>query len=262
VLEHSIVLSRSTYALTWTSENIGDQPEALFVLPDSADPQRRAEATVRACEELTKLGLFDRRHGVHSELLDTFRLLARPEVEFYGYLAHQQHTEPFVALAAAAEDGVLAVLDDANLALHPVRAATIAEALVEQLPPAPAARGQSITVPASAVDGSSGHHADPDAEFSVFAGQTRTDPSVARLKRLAEEPRTGGAQFHVAVRDRNGRRRRNAFPLNVIDVESGRWFIQRQRQRAGDVWITAAPATPQALAARLYDAYRALTSGR
>lgn len=46
------------------------------------------------------------------------------------------------------------------------------------------------------------------------------------------------------------------------DVESGRWFIQRQRQRGGDVWITAAPATAQALAARLYDTCRALTSGR
>jgi hypothetical protein len=260
VLEHSIVLSRSTYALTWTSENIGDQPEALFVLPDTADPQRRAKATVRACEELTGLGLFDRQRGVHSALLDTFRLLARPEVEFYGYLAHQQHTEPFVALAAAAEDGVLAVLDDANLALHPVRAASVAEALVGQLPPMPAAHGQSITVPASAIDGHGGQQT--EAEFSVFAGQAPTDPSVTRLKRLAEEPRTGGAQFHVAVRDSSGRRRRNAFPLNVIDVESGRWFIQRQRQRGGDMWITAAPATPQALAARLYDTYRALASGR
>jgi hypothetical protein len=262
VLDTSIVLSRSTYALTWTSERVGDQPEALFVLPDTADRQRRVQATVRACEELAQLRLFDRQRGVHPALLDTFRLLARPEVEFYGYLAHQQHREPFTALAAAGGGrGVLAVLDDTTLALHPVRGDSIAEALIGQLPPVPAAHGQSLTVPASTVDGGpSGRPA--DEEFSVFAGQARTDPAVTRLKRLADEPRTGGAQFHVAVRDRNGRRHRNAFPLNVIDVESGRWFIQRQHNTSREVWITAAPAAPQTLATKLYEMCHALASGR
>jgi hypothetical protein len=261
VLDTSVVLSRSTYALTWTSERIGDQPEALFVLPDTADRQRRAQATVRACEELAQLGLFDRQRGVHPTLLDTFRLLARPEVEFYGYLAHQQPREPFTALAAATGGrGVLAILDDATLALHPVRPDSIAETLIGQLPPVPAAHGQSLTVPAATFDGPSGRP--PDEEFSVFAGQARTDPAVTRLKRLADEPRTGGAQFHVAVRDRNGRRRRNAFPLNVIDVESGRWFIQRQHNTSREVWITAAPATPQTLATKLYEMCHALASGR
>ncbi|MFI9380261.1 ESX secretion-associated protein EspG [Kutzneria sp. NPDC052558] len=261
MLDTSVVLSRSTYALTWTSENIGDQPEALFVLPDTADPQRRAQATVRASEELTQLGLFDRQRGVHPALVSTFRLLARPEVEFYGYLAHQQRREPFTALAVAGGGwGLLAILDDTTLALHPVRGDSVAEALIGQLPPVPAAHGQSLTVPATAVDGPVGRQA--EEEFSVFAGQGRTDPAVTRLKRLADEPRTGGAELHVAVRDRNGRRRRNAFPLKVIDVESGRWFIQRQHNASREVWITAAPATSQTLATKLYEMGRALASSR
>jgi EspG family len=175
-----VVLSRSTYALTWVAENIGDQPEALFVMPDTAQPQRLAEVTRRAADELGQAGLFDRQHGVHPDLLNTFRLLARPEVEFYGDFAHQQHPQPFTALVAAGGGlGVLAILDADSLALRPVRADVLAEALIGVLPPVEPAHGQSVTVPASAVDGpTGGRHASGGEEFSVFAGQGPTDPML------------------------------------------------------------------------------------
>ena len=75
-------------------------------------------------------------------------------------------------------------------------------------------------------------------------------------------PRTCGAQMYVAVRDELGRRHRCPFPPNVIDTDRGRWFVQRQHNAGGHVWLTAAPATPQVVTTTLYDMLRALVGGR
>jgi ESX secretion-associated protein EspG len=256
-------MSRSTYALTWVAEGVGDQPQALFAFPDTASSDARVAATRRAADELEHAGLYDRRHGqLHPDLLAAYRLLARPEVEFSGDVATAERPL-FTALVAAADGhGVLATLDAERFALYPVRPDGVAEALVGVLPSVPSAHGQSATAPASAVDSPGGRHAPDGEEFSVFAGQGRPDPAVTRLRKLASQPRTGAAQFRVAVRDQLGRRWPGEFALNVIDVESGRWVIDRQRNAGGDVWITAAPATPETLAAKLYQTCRALRAVR
>lgn len=263
MLHSSVTLSRSTYALTWLAEKIGDQHEALFVLPDTGEPNLLVATTRRAGDELGRAGLFDTRRGVHPDLVHTFRALARPNIDLYGTMAHQQHPEPF-SVVAAAEGGsaVLAVLDATTLALHPIRPDSLAEAVLGLLPPMQPAQGQSLSVPASAVEGAGGRHATEGEEFSVFAGQGRTDPSVARLRQLIAQPRTSGAQIHVAVRDQLGRRHRSEFPVHVIDVDSGRWFLHRRRNTAGDVWITAAPATTAAVANTLSDTCRVLGAAR
>ncbi|MFC0434920.1 ESX secretion-associated protein EspG [Kutzneria buriramensis] len=263
MLHSSVTLSRSTYALTWLAEKIGDQHEALFVLPDTAEPDRLIASTRRAGDELGRAGLFDARRGVHPDLVHTFRALARPDIDLYGTIAHQHHPEP-MSIVAAAESGsaVLAVLDATTLTLHPIRPDSVADAVLGLLPPTQPAHGQSLSVPASAVQGAAGRHASEDEEFSVFAGQGRTDPSVARLRQLVAQPRSSAAQIHVAVRDQLGRRRRSEFPVHVIDVDSGRWFLHRRRNTAGDVWITAAPATTAAVAKTLADVCRVLTAAR
>ena len=153
------------------------------------------------------------------------------------------------------------MLDATTLGLHPVRPDAVNTAVLSLLPPTPPGHGQSMTVPASAVDRPPAGYAGCGEEFSVFAGQGRTDPTVARLRHLVAQPRSGGAQLSVAARDSLGRRR-GEFAVNVIDVHEGRWFVHRQRNAAGDVWITAAPATTEVLAARLYDIWRGLAAPR
>lgn len=242
------------------SEGFDVQHESLFVPVNARSGTRLAQATVRAGEELNRAGLFDPARGVHPDLLDTFRVLARPAVEFFGWIGDRQRPKPMSALATAAgNEGVLAVLNGSALALHPVRPDALADALVAQLPDAPPGYGQSITVPAADIDG--GGSRGVDEEFSVFAGQQR-NPAVRQLKRVVTQPRACAAQFYVAVRDELGRRRRCPFPLNVIDTDTGRWFVHRQHAAGGQVWLTAAPATPQTVAAKLYEMRHALAGRR
>lgn len=260
MIRSSVVLADQTYAVTWMSEGFDVQHESLFVPVDSSSGSRLAQATVRAGEELNRAGLFDPDRGVHPDLLDTFRALAKPAVEFFGWIGDRQRAKPVSALATATgTEGVLAVLNGNALGLHPVRPDTLADALVAQLPAAPAGHGQSITVPASDIDGAG--CTGGDEEFSVFAGQQR-NPAVQQLKRLVAQPRASASQLYVAVRDELGRRRRCPFPLNVIDTDTGRWFVHRQHAAGGQVWLTAAPATPQTVVAKLHEMYRALANGR
>lgn len=256
MIRSSVVLAEQTYALTWMSEGFDVQHESLFVPVDTRDATRLAQATVRAGEELSRAGLFDSARGVHPDLLDTFRALAKPAVEFFGWIGDRQHPKAMSALAiAAGNEGMLAVLNGNALGLHPVRPDTLADALVAQLPAAPAGHGQSITVPASDIDGTGSRGG--DEEFSVFSGQQR-NPATQQLKRLVAQPRTCAAQLYVAVRDDLGRRRRCPFPLNVIDTDTGRWFVHRQHAADGQVWLTAAPATQQVLVTKLGQMYQVL----
>lgn len=254
MIRSSVVLAESTYAVTWMSEGFDVQHESLFVPVDTRDPTLLAQATIRAGEELSRARLFDPARGVHPDLLDTFRALATPAVEFFGWIGDRQQPVSALATAAGAE-GVLAVLTAATLGLHPVRPDALADTLVAQLPAAPAGHGQSITIAASDIDGPP--HGGGDQEFSVFAGQQR-NPAIEQLNRLVGQPRTCGAQLYVAVRDGLGRRRRCPFPLNVIDTDAGRWFVHRRHTAGGQVWLTAAPATPQVLVTKLVEMYQAL----
>lgn len=255
-----MALAAQTYAVTWMSEGFDVQHESLFVPVDTSSGTRLAQATIQAGQELSQARLFDPARGVHPDLLDTFRALAKPAVEFFAWIGDRQHPKPVSALATAAgNEGVLAVLNGATLGLHPVRPDALADALVAQLPHAAAGHGQSITVPASDIDGTG--RAGGDEEFSVFAGQQR-NPAVQQLKRLVAQPRACAAQLYVAVRDELGRRRRCPFPLNVIDTDTGRWFVHRQHNAGGQVWLTAAPATSQTVASKLSEMYRVLANGR
>jgi ESX secretion-associated protein EspG len=259
-----VALSRASYALTWVTEGMGDQPAGLFTLPDTATSQARTDATLRAAAELEQAGLYDRRSSrLHPDLLAAYRLLARPEVEFSGDVATVGRSEPFNAtVAVGGGHAVLAVMDGDSVMLCPVPVDAAAEALVGVLPAVPPAQGQSVAVPASAVDCSGRSHVAEGGEFSVFAGQGPTDPAVSWLRRLAAEPRQGAAQLRVAVRDQRGRRWPGEFALNVLDVASGRWFIQRQRNASGHVWLTVAPASSATLATKLYEVCRALQTVR
>jgi hypothetical protein len=255
VVRHRVAMSARTYAVVWAAEELGQQHPALLA-PLHTEDAPLPELIQRAAGELERAGLFDQRGGLHPDLASTFQVLARPNVEFYGWIATQQPARDFSVLAAAGGDGaVLAVLDGDTLTLTPLQPTALAGALVDQLPPTPPAHGQSITAPAA--DLSTG---DTGGRNTAFTGleQPRPNSASGAFQRLDEAPRTAAAQLYAAARDRSGRRNRIPYPLNVLDLREGRWFSQHANQ-SGQVWVTAAPASRQSLAARLGELHRSLT---
>lgn len=247
-LQRPVTLSTLTYAVLWTAEDLGDQHPALFVpLHRVLLRGRTLQVGVsQAATELEVLGLLDRR-VVHPELLDTLRLLARPEVECYGWISDPQHPNGFSAAAVAADDrAVLGVLDGNRLSLSPVRAAGVADALLALLAPVPAAIGSAVNLAAAELTPTPTSPDDP-----VFTGLHRAaDPALAKARALVAAPRTGAAQLYTVHRDRLGRRHA-ALPITVIDTDTGRWSFRTTRSTTGEAWITAAPATVDELAAQL-----------
>src|SRR5437588_2460564 len=172
VVRHRVAISARTYAVVWAAEELGQQHPALLA-PLHDDEAALHDRIQGAAGELERVGLFDQRSGLHPDLLSTFHLLARPNVEFYGWIATQQPARNFSALAAAAGDGaVLAVLDEDTLTLSPLQPTVLAAALVDQLPPTPPAHGQSITAPAAELD--TGDRGGRNAAFTGLA-QPRTN---------------------------------------------------------------------------------------
>ncbi|GDY33097.1 ESX secretion-associated protein EspG [Gandjariella thermophila] len=254
VVRHRVTISVRSYAAVWAAEELGPQHPALLA-PLHTDEVPPPERVLQAGAELSRAGLFDERAGgLHPDLRHTFRLLARPSVEFYGWIVTQRPAANLSALAAWDGDGaVLAVLDGDTLTLSPVRPAMLAEALVDRLPQTPPAHGRSVTAPANELE----TQHEPGAAFAGTTGSKTSSPAARALQRLAAAPRTAAAQLYVAARDGASRRARNPYPLNVLDLPDGRWFMQHANT-SGQVWVTAAPASTQSLVARLGEMRRAL----
>jgi hypothetical protein len=256
VVRHQVAISARGYAVAWAAEDLGPQHPALLA-PLHEEGAPLVERIERAAAELERSNLFDRRGGLHPDLLATFGLLARPSVEFYGWIATERPPANFSAVAAArGNDAVLAVLDEDVLTLTPLRPDAMAGALVDLLPRTPAAHARSITTPASDLGAGTDHG--PDDGFAGLTPRRTGSPAADAIQRLDAAPRTAVAQFYVAVRDGAGRRQRSPYPLNVLDLPDGRWFVQHTNS-SGQMWVTAAPANTQALTARLDEMRRKLT---
>ncbi|GDY31579.1 ESX secretion-associated protein EspG [Gandjariella thermophila] len=255
VVRHQVAISARSYAVAWAAEELGPQHPALLA-PLHEDDTPLAGRIERAVAELERSRLFDRRGGLHGDLLTTFQLLARPSIEFYGWIATERPPANFSAVAAArGNDAVLAVLNGDALTLTPLRPDANARALVDLLPRTPPAHAQSITAPASDLGTGTAHG--PDEVFAGLSPPQTGSPAAGAIRRLDAAPRTAAAQFYVAVRDASGRRHRNPYPLNVRDLPDGRWFVQHTNS-SGQIWVTAAPASPQSLTARLDEIRRGL----
>jgi hypothetical protein len=148
--------------------------------------------------------------------------------------------------------GVLAALDDAAVHLRPVQPDKLAETIVGLLPPASAAKGQSVSVPV-------------DVYRDVVAGISREDGLLRRntpggrlegdvrsLQRLLSRPRLGGGRIYAGTRDRVGRRYKSDYPITYLDLDDGRWLVRQQPDDAGKPWVVAVPAGPATLVDTLW----------
>ncbi|GGM81668.1 hypothetical protein GCM10012275_60390 [Longimycelium tulufanense] len=256
MLRASVALSTLAYDVLWHHHQFGEKPNALHTLSPGATHEERAVLEHQAWNELAHHGLMHRGR-VDEDLLDALALLARPAEEVYGWINHATGEDVSVLAATLGSNAVLAILTDGILHLHPLCSTAVVDAVVAVLPKIPPARGPSLTLPAEQLVGA---RAGPSGWCEDVRPASAEDHS--RLHHVLGLPRTSGAQLHVALRDRHGRRHRAAHPLAVLDTTEGRWMSQLRPATQGRPWVVLAPAESRLLSTRLHEMRTHLIQGR
>jgi hypothetical protein len=261
VLYQQVTLSLDTLGIVWQRENLGEMHNVLVDTAVWRDEAEDQAALRGATGELAQSGLLAGR-DLHPDLRDTLNLLARPSMEYYGWIAYtsgEREVSIAVLVAAIGTDAVLVVRDERTVHLSPSRAEGMAETLLGHLPGVPAARGRSMNLPEAEVRQlvADRMHAAPGSTkpLSTDAYRIFERASMAEdardLVTAMDEPRTGGGELYVAARGRSGERRRCENPVVYVDTQHGRWMTQLSSGRPGQRWIVSAPAGRQLLLSKL-----------
>jgi hypothetical protein len=264
VLHQQVTLSQDTLATVWHRENLGVLHNTLAGVAYWHDDEGQRDALNRASGELAQQGLLAGR-DLDPDFRDTLNLLARPSVEYYGWISTtdgETTTHLSVLLAGTDQDAIMVVREGDKIQLSAARPDGLAETLVGMTPPVQPARARSVNLPEAEISQLAAQREAsgkplPDSAFSVFHRASMVD-DAKELFATAELPRIGGGQLYVAARDRYGERRRCPQPLLYIDTRQGRWMTQRSGA-PGEQWIVSAPASRQLLISRLHEMRNALT---
>jgi len=218
VLYQQVTLTLDTLATVWQRENLGELHNTLVDVPQWRDEAAEREALHSATGELTQRGLLVGR-DLHADLRDTLNLLARPSMEYYGWIAYTEDDRSVslaVLVAATGQDAVLVVRDGRQVHIGPTRSEGMAETLIGHLPAVPAARGRSMNLPeaevrqlvADRMQAAPGTSKPLPADaFSIFDRASMAEDARDLMTAL-DQPRTGGGELYVAARTRSGERRR------------------------------------------------------
>jgi hypothetical protein len=223
-----MVLSGLAFAVLWEKLALGAFPRALFQLSPGATERERAHAEHVAATELWRLGL-GQGDDLDHELVATLRLLAKPEVECYGWFVPAAGRPVGVLGAESAGRAVLAWQDAPIVELMPVGPGELPRVVACQLPPLAAATREVVL-----------------AEHSVRAFEYAVRDTV-----------TGHGQLFAAARDRFGRRRQQRGGVEYVDTPNERWLLRRDAGRT-----TASPGAVDVIAAALEPAVRRLGGTR
>ncbi|HEX5119226.1 MAG TPA: ESX secretion-associated protein EspG [Pseudonocardiaceae bacterium] len=261
MLYQQVTLSLDTLATVWQQENLGEMHNVLVHVPVWRDEEAGRAALHGATGELAQRGLLAGR-DLHPDLRGTLELMARPSIEYYGWIAYSdgdQEVNIAVLVAAVGQDAVLVVRDGDSVHLSPTRSEGLAETLVGHLPQLAAARGRSVNLPENEVRqllADRMHEAPgaakplPAQAFDIFPRASMAE-DARDLMTAFDAPRTGGGELYVAARVRSGERRRCENPVIYVDTLHGRWMTQLSSGRPGERWIVSAPASRQLLLSKL-----------
>jgi hypothetical protein len=256
VLRSRVTISALAYDVTWEVERLPDKHRALLTASPGTTYEERAELERRALAELASSGLA-RGEQIHPDLLAALRLIARAHYEFYGWWHTAESETVSGVVAVSGEDAVRALLLGDQLTLEPVRAAGAADALVAMLPPASAGRGGAISLPEDEFGAGPGTDDARAGGGVLVSANTGTGTATGQLRRLLDQPRTGGGQLYAANRDHLGRKHRAPSPVTYFDTAAGRYLAVRRPGPDRRPWVTVTPADPRALAGRLTESLTA-----
>jgi len=261
VLYQQVSLTLDTLATVWRRENLGELHNTLVDVPAWRDDAAEQEALANATAELAQRGLLVGR-DLHADLRDALNLLARPSMEYYGWIGYTEEDRTVslaVLVAAVGQDAIHVVRDGQQVHIGPTRAEGMADTLVGHLPAVPPARGRSVNLPEAEVRQlvADRMHAAPGSSkplpaeaFEIF-GRASMAEDARDLVTAMDQPRSGGGELYVAARVRSGERRRCENPLVYVDTQQGRWMTQLSSGRPGERWIVSAPASRQLLLSKL-----------
>lgn len=211
----------------------------------------------RVVDELGSVGLAGPR-GIHPGLLSTVEAIARPQLEYYGWIKGGHDGKPLnTSMLGGSGAGeafvVLNNTDTKKVIIASTASNELLEGFLTQLPRLNPGRGQRLVVPKSAVVG--GKRDSLGDDFQVMRTNTPNagDRAATELKRVLGLERIGGGQLYVAARSRGGTRLRCDKPITYIDTNEGRWLTE-EIPGSGEPQVVATPATPQLLGERLRNA--------
>ncbi len=261
------VLDRQVTITTGTLVNLirrrgGEPHTVLSETPTwySEEAQRAEDERVNA--ELAKAGLFGPR-GMHPGFVATVEAIARPQLEYYGWVDGGFQGKPvsyrLLAGSAGGEAFVLAKHEELDVVvLESTRPGELLDDFLGQIPKLAPGRGTPLAVPKSQLEGTAGGD---DGGYAVLRNDRPAEGSqeVQELRRILALRRMGSGSLYVAARSRTGAWRRIERPVNYIDTSEGRWLTEEVPGR-GENRIAFTPADQRVLADRLRSAQGRLTA--
>ena len=262
------VLDRQVTITTATLINLirrrgGEPHTVLSETPTwySEEAQRAEDERVNA--ELAKAGLFGPR-GMHPGFVATIEAIARPQLEYYGWIDGGFQGKPvsyrLLAGSAGGEAFVLAKHEELDVARAGVHAA---RRVARRLPrPDPEAGARARDAARGAEEPARGDR--PRRRRRPYAVLRNDRPAegsqeVEELRRILALRRMGSGSLYVAARSRTGAWHRIERPVNYIDTSEGRWLTEEVPGR-GESRIAFTPADQRVLADRLRSAQARLTA--
>ncbi|TNC23608.1 ESX secretion-associated protein EspG [Amycolatopsis alkalitolerans] len=249
-----VVLSHLEYDLLWEDLDLGPHPYPLEVPSHGFTMAERDELGARVFETLSQARLIDEHEDVDSRLGEMLVLLARPELSVDAVLFGEA---PLRMLAAAGRrQGVLAVLDEGELALRPCRPDEIGDLVAAVIGDAAPGPGAAVRLPREAFSAAMRAYAEGGyTGFERALSQAGiTGRAVRALSTIVGTPRTASGQLAV-----NGPRGRSPI-VSWYDTEAGRYGATVD-DVAGGRWVTIAPANGAWMAGRIGELADRVTSG-
>jgi hypothetical protein len=228
----AVVLSHLEFDLVWEDLGVGEPPYPLEVPSHGGTMDERDALGSEVLRTLTEAGLAD-GVDVSPELEDLLTLLAHGEVSVDA-LVFRPH--PWRVLATSrGRQGVLAVLNDREVALEPIT--DLASAITRVIGDAPAGPGEQVRMPrsvfAAAMDAyaESGHA----ALERTLAQAGITGRATRSITTLVDSPRKSTGQ--LAATGPAGRSR----VLSWTETAAGRYALTTE-QSPDTEWVHLSPA--------------------
>ncbi|OXM70846.1 ESX secretion-associated protein EspG [Amycolatopsis vastitatis] len=261
MLDRQVTLSTGTL-INLIRRRGGEPHTVLSEKPTWYSEEAQRSEDERVNTELAKAGLFGPR-GMHPGFVATVEAIARPQLEYYGWVdgGFQGKAVSYRLLAGSAggEAFVLAKHEALDVVvIESTRPGELLDDFLGQIPKLAPGRGTPLAVPKSQIEGTARRD---EGGFAVLRNDRPAEGSqeVEELRRILALRRMGSGSLYVAARSRSGAWHRIERPVNYIDTSEGRWLTEEIPGR-GENRIAFTPADQRVLADRLRSAQGRLTA--